>query len=505
MDAYTLNDVLCSSNIKEELIHNLAELTTDINLPVSKFFATSLTKTSALLPFFVCINEYLSTLNNKTVSQSFYNTLKDYINLDVLDIYFDYQLIDADKDDNFFINLAEESNNFNESSIVPATFSTVQKTYESAQLDLFGDVTHPFNPLADEVVKHSDEDNGLGEKTKILEIDSKNELLNELKDINISADKKQSENSENASDLSKAIKNTIDINDVESIDVIIEFENIEDLEDLESYDDFIPSETDEDKHEINFDENDYSALDDYVYDFEDEDLDNFVDLGIEDNTVSREKRAQQKAVEFIILSEWNSKKYLGLVSDIFYRYGWSATKTALERLLEFDLAPTELELLFDIKIFWEENDHYWIAFEKGGSSYSYSQHVMSWNSALKIVRAFDSYPCIEEIVDVIDRLYEVWMSKKILQRKYWRFIGFIWLWAFEIKGFLPASDSYVFENNDFTPEAWQDNADLFEVQLICDKERLGLPVPQVGDPYWYWTERRIQLSNQELNAETTKE
>lgn len=497
MNANTLNDVFYSSNNKEELVHNLIKLTTDINSPLSKIFAASLNKTSALLPFFISINEYLFTLNSKTVSQSFYNILKDYITLDVLDIYFDYQLIDADKDDNFFINLAEGSNNFNEPRIVSTSFSTVQKTSESGQLNLFDDVIRPFNLLADGVAKHFNEDNGLDEETRASEVESKNELLNELIVINIPADEKQSENSKNTFNLSEGIKNIIDI---ESIDEVSGFENIEDLE---SYDDFIPSETDED--EINFDEEDYSALDDYVYDFEDEELDNFVDLGIEDNTVSREKRAQQKAVEFIMLSEWSSKKYLGLISDIFYRYGWSATKTALERLLEFDLSPTELELLFEIKIFWEENDHYWIAFERGRSSYSYSQHVMSWNSALKIVRAFDSYPCIEEIVDVIDRLYEVWMSKKILQRKYWRFIGFVWLWAFEIKGFLPASDSYVFENNDFTPEAWQDNADLFEVQLICDKERLGLPAPQVGDPYWYWTERRIQLSNQELNAETTKE
>lgn len=497
MNANTLNDVFYSSNNKEELIHSLAELTTDINSPLSKIFVTSLNKTSALLPFFICINEYLFTLNSKTVSQSFYNTLKDYITLDILDIYFDYQLIDTDKDNNFFINLAEGRNNFNENSIVPASFSTVQENSESGQLDLFGYVICPFNLVADGVAKHL-EDNGLDEETKISEIERKNALLNELIDINISVDEKQSENSENAFDLSKSI---IDISDVESIDEVSELENIEDLE---SYVDFIPFETDEDKHEINFDEEDYLALDDYVYDFEDEELDNSVDLGVDDNTVLREQRAQQKAVEFIILSEWNSK-YLGLVSDIFYRYGWSATKTALERLLAFDLTDKELELLFEIKIFWEENDHYWIAFERDGSSYSYSQHVMSWNSALKILRAFDSYPCIEEIADVIDRLYEVWMSKRVLQRRYWRFIGFVWLWAFEIKGSLPINDRYVFENNDFTPEAWEDKTDLFEVQLICDKECLGLPAPQVGDPYWYWTERRIQLSNQELNAETTKE
>ena len=499
MDIYTHNNAPFSLDDRQELIDSLNKLISKDSTPFSSKFSDSLAIFSEPLSFFTCINEYLFILNNKILSQSFYNTLKIYIPLDVLDVYFDYQLINSDEDD-FFTILDNSDEDIFKTNSRASSFIIKKTDFKNAQLGLFGDEIDFLTSQYPAIIEQSDESTSINEQTITPDVDCKAKCINKINNgtsLNINP----SDSNRYNADLSETINNTIDISNVTSAET-------DDHDDHDDHDEFNSFEMDEDDCSTNDSDSEsddiYSALDSYIYDFEDDELDNAVDLGIEDSTVSRELRAQQKAIEFIILSEWSSKKYLGLVSDIFYKYGWSATKTALERLLEFNLTPTELELLFEIKIFWEEHDYYWIAFERGGSSYSYSQYVMSWNSALKIARAFDSYPCIEEIANVIDRLYEVWISKKTLQRRYWRFIGFVWLWAFETKGFLPTCDSYVFENNACTPEAWEDHTDLFDVQLIRDKEHFGLPAQQVNDPHWYWTESRIQQFNQDFLSSDTK-
>lgn len=59
------------------------------------------------------------------------------------------------------------------------------------------------------------------------------------------------------------------------------------------------------------------------------------------------------------------------------------------------MTPDELILAAHVKALWAENDYYWIAYDKSGSS-SLSQYIISWSTALRLVRVFESLPQVEE-------------------------------------------------------------------------------------------------------------
>src|SRR5690606_24901777 len=111
------------------------------------------------------------------------------------------------------------------------------------------------------------------------------------------------------------------------------------------------------------------------------------DAELSDGSVSREDRALQKAVELISKAGW-PLTVLPLVQQIFVMSGWGATRLALEREIDKGMTPEELILAAHVKVIWAENDYYWIAYDRSGSS-NLSQYVLSWPTALLLVRAFE--------------------------------------------------------------------------------------------------------------------
>lgn len=163
-----------------------------------------------------------------------------------------------------------------------------------------------------------------------------------------------------------------------------------------------------------------------------------------DGKLSREDRALQKAAELISNTGWPLSAW-PLIQQIFVMSGWGATRLALEREIEKGMSPDELILAAHVKVIWAENDYYWIAYDKNGSS-NLSQYVLSWPTALLIVRSFESLPQIEEIEQFIESLFEYWHERFHLRKVFRSFNRFLWFRMSNLQGCLPANLPFNFES-----------------------------------------------------------
>ncbi len=158
--------------------------------------------------------------------------------------------------------------------------------------------------------------------------------------------------------------------------------------------------------------------------------------------ISREDRALQKAAELIGKANWPLGT-LPLIQQIFVMSGWGQTRLALEREIEKGLTPDELILATHIKVIWSENDIYWIAFDKTGSS-RLSHYVLSWPTALLIVRSFESLPQVEEVEVFLENLFTSWYENIALRRAFKAFGRYLWFRFANLEGCLPANQPFDF-------------------------------------------------------------
>jgi len=149
----------------------------------------------------------------------------------------------------------------------------------------------------------------------------------------------------------------------------------------------------------------------------------------QDGKINREDRARQIAVEVLDKCGWD-KKHLILLQQVFVENGWSAARVAIEREINNDLLPEELVLARKIRLFWSENEQYWITFHKIKYNAPFQQTDavyinMSWLEALRIIRCFPSYPDIEEIYMFIDETYDYWYNSNSLHKRFKAFLKFL--------------------------------------------------------------------------------
>lgn len=231
------------------------------------------------------------------------------------------------------------------------------------------------------------------------------------------------------------------------------FDFDDDLQDLSIYEP--EAEQEEDTLDVVGDfrdmDDDYAAYafdPDEVFDSEDTETNDRTD-GLADK-LSREDRALQKAAELIGKANW-SLSTLPLIQQIFVMSGWGATRLALEREIDQGLTPDELILAAHIKVIWAENDIYWIAFDKTGSS-RLSHQVLSWPTALLIVRSFESLPQLEEIEVFLESLFASWYENNTLRRAFKAFARYLWFRFANLQGCLPASQHFDFCNPHELPD-----------------------------------------------------
>lgn len=219
--------------------------------------------------------------------------------------------------------------------------------------------------------------------------------------------------------------------------------------------------------------------------------------------LSREDRALQKAAELIGKTNWPLST-LPLIQQIFVISGWGQTYLALEREIERGLTPAELILAAHIKVIWSENDIYWIAFDKiGGSRLSY--YVLSWPTALLIVRSFESLPQVEELEVFLESLFVSWYENTILCRAFKAFARYLWFRFANLEGCLPANQPFDFCNpHELPAEEYSDLGlcDAMEYEKTEILREYGVfQTKHPQEPGCYFSDKSPVEESPSLNAE----
>lgn len=236
-------------------------------------------------------------------------------------------------------------------------------------------------------------------------------------------------------------------------------------------------------------DDDYAA---YAFD-PDEVFDELVyeDTNGHSDRLSRQDRALQKAAELIGSANWPFSA-LPLVQQIFVMSGWGATRLALEREIEKGLTPQELILASHIKVIWAENDIYWIAFDKTGSS-RLSHQVLSWPTALLIVRSFDLLPQMEELEVFLEGLFASWYENNILRRAFRAFARYLWFKFSSLPGCLPANQHFDFCDprslpaEEYSDLGFYDLLDIEKAQILRRRGVSATKHPQ--EPSCYFSDK----------------
>lgn len=265
------------------------------------------------------------------------------------------------------------------------------------------------------------------------------------------------------------------------------FDDQSNFDDDFAYDTVAVTDEFEDKYEA------YIFDPDEIYDMQDNALSDSSDLL--DGQLSREDRALQKAAELISSTGWPLNT-LPLIQNIFIMSGWGASRLALEREIERGMTPDELILATHVKVIWAENDYYWISYDQNGSS-NLSQYILSWPSALLIVRSFESLPQLEELEHFIESLFEYWYEKIHLRKVFRSFNRFLWFRMSSRQGALPANLPFNFESpHELQVDQYSDLGltDMLEIERTAQLRAFGVfQTKHPQEPSCYFSDKSMPV------------
>jgi hypothetical protein len=140
------------------------------------------------------------------------------------------------------------------------------------------------------------------------------------------------------------------------------------------------------------------------------------------NITSRKARAHQIALK--IVNEFElSLKAVELLQTIFYNHWWSKTQTVIRGLLESGATEKELSLAYEVRKLWALKSEFHEVIWRNEVIREYKS--LPWVTCLDLVRAYQSYPQIEEIEGYLDEAYQEWGSRASLQREFNSFLGMV--------------------------------------------------------------------------------
>ena len=149
--------------------------------------------------------------------------------------------------------------------------------------------------------------------------------------------------------------------------------------------------------------------------------------------LTQEDRAYQIAIEFAHRFDW-STGHLDLLTTVFNKRGWGAIKKVLTHYAELGMTADELAIAAQIRSFWAQNMCYWIVFDSHGQSDA-RYKSLSWAQCFRMVRLFSgahqSVPDSEEVLVLIEELYQKWFSSNTLRRYHRAFAKYLAGWIYQ--------------------------------------------------------------------------
>ncbi len=239
----------------------------------------------------------------------------------------------------------------------------------------------------------------------------------------------------------------------------LEFEDLSDLTDLDENIEVDPDSFD------TFSDDLYGLWDDSF----DDEVEDFTDNGVLDNTFTQEDRSIGVAAELITAFDWE-RSALPFLTEVLCVKGWVNTKRALEREVAAGATLDELMLAFEVKNLWLDSPRYWIAFSKAyvsGESTNAIYRHFSWRQALRLIRTFTDLPSFEEVYDLLEQEFDYWYDHKVLRLCFPAFIKYLFNYRLNernitssIGGFGKAQDY------DHVDELWASQTHSEEMQKL---------------------------------------
>lgn len=178
--------------------------------------------------------------------------------------------------------------------------------------------------------------------------------------------------------------------------------------------------------------------------------------------LTRAERALQVAMTVGDEFGWD-RKGIKLLAIIFGRYWWSASQVAIRREIAAGMTPQELMLAEDVRQIWYQHPEFWSASGAFGEIVQ-RYTLISWPTALSLIRSFKGYPQAEEVESLLISCFERWQDSVRLQHRFPGFYSFA-LYCVGSYGDLPEHDGWVVFDTYSTEESDFGNAAYVERQL----------------------------------------
>lgn len=205
--------------------------------------------------------------------------------------------------------------------------------------------------------------------------------------------------------------------------------------------------------------------------------------------LTRAERALQIALKIGEEFDWD-KSGIKQLAIIFNRYWWSSSQTAMRRAIESGMTPKELILAEELRQIWYEHPEFWSALNKLDEIYpKYS--LISWPTALKLIRSFNGYPQVEEIEALLNECLDRWINSSSLQHS---FRGFYMYALYRVGAFddLPDQDGWIIFDHYPTDETEFVN----NLEQTIKLNRLGINIDPRAERYTTnsWDGKLVLLS-----------
>lgn len=137
-----------------------------------------------------------------------------------------------------------------------------------------------------------------------------------------------------------------------------------------------------------------------------------------DGRIERSRQALLKAIDLGGEYGWDAEG-IQILAGVFERYGWGATRVALERQLQLGLRPFELRQAFVVREIWESYPEF------GTASMRYYSSYLSWPVALMIVRSYECLPEREELEVFLSEAFTRWKWHSHSSHYYSGFLSYL--------------------------------------------------------------------------------
>lgn len=212
--------------------------------------------------------------------------------------------------------------------------------------------------------------------------------------------------------------------------------------------------------------------------------------------VTRAERALQVAMKVGEEFSWD-RKGINLLATIFNRYGWSAAKEAIRGEINAGMIPQELMLAEEVRHIWRQHPEFWSASGAFGEIVQ-RYELISWPTALSLIRSFKGYPQTEEVESLLSSHFERWQDSFKLQRRFPGFYSFV-LYCVGSYGDLPEYDGWVVFDTYSTDESDFGNAAHVERQLEHYGIHIDLHRNAFNQVIWEETDGPHQTARSKIN------